>query len=82
MSPKPTNDELDLLLDLRVRERNVTEGLLKQDDLQSHLDALPDSEEIADWVDLPSMEASGAALEKKGTPTDEDDQDELLSETV
>lgn len=39
-------------LDKRVAERYVTKGLLKKDELEKHLKALPDSESEGIWVQM------------------------------
>jgi len=39
-------------LDKRVAERYVTKGLLKKEELEKHLKALPDSESEGIWVQM------------------------------
>lgn len=41
--------------DTRVRLRSLTLGLLKQEELDSHLEALPDESENAEFVDFNSI---------------------------
>jgi hypothetical protein len=39
-------------LDKRVAERYVTKGLMKKEELEKHLKALPDSEAEGIWVQM------------------------------
>lgn len=72
---KHTEEELAFLMDLRVRDRNLDEGLISAKELDSHLEALPDDEEQGEWVELPVIEPlDSSRLGKKGG----DDGDEQL----
>ncbi len=72
---KRTEEEMAFLLDLRVRDRNVTEGLISAAEIDGYLEELPDDEEQGEWIELPSIEpVDSSRLERKG----EDDGDEQL----
>ncbi len=43
------------LLDVRVRERYFKEEAITPEQVQAHLDSLPDSEANAEWVDVPAL---------------------------
>lgn len=51
--------EDSFLYDVRVRDRLVKKGLLKQDVLQKHLDALTDVESQSESVSIEQPTASG-----------------------
>jgi len=46
---------MEKLLDLRVRERYLKEEALTPEQVKAHLDSLPDSEDNAEWIDLPAL---------------------------
>ena len=56
------------LLDKRTRARNIKEGLITEDDVQSYLKSLPDSEENASWVlvDMEDAELGEEEFEDEG----------------
>lgn len=53
MSADKTAAKLEALMDLRVRARNLAEGLITPEDVEAYLKNLADDEEAAEWVDLP-----------------------------
>ncbi len=81
---KPIFENPEYVFDLRVRERNLHEEKITAEQVQEYLDALPDSEEVAEFVDLPAIEPAenvgDIATRKDGEA--EDGQDELLTEEL
>ena len=53
MTTKP--EELDRLLDVRVRERYLKEGNVSPEQVKAYLDGLPDSADDAEFFDLPKI---------------------------
>ncbi len=59
--------QLEALMDLRVRARNLAEGLITQDEVDAYLEKLADDEDNAEWVDLPTV---GAGEGDEEAPSD------------
>ncbi len=60
-------------LDKRVAERYVAKGLLKKEDLEKHLKALPDSEADGIWV---QMDLHDTEVGEDSDDLDEDESEE------
>jgi hypothetical protein len=50
--------EMERFLDVRVRDRYVGDGTITNKQVDKHMGGLPDSEDVADYVDLPVLGAS------------------------
>ena len=65
MSADRTAAQIEALMDLRVRARNLAEGLITQDEVDAYLENLADDEDAAEWVDLPTIGAGEGEEEEK-----------------
>ncbi len=50
--------EMERFLDVRVRDRYVADGTITAKQVDKHMGDLPDSADVADYVDLPVLGAS------------------------
>lgn len=71
----------EYLFDLRVRDRNLKQGVITAKQVQEYLDALHDDENAGEMIDLPKIEAA-EGLGKRGKSDTEDGQEELLTEEL
>ena len=55
---KTAPEEMERYLDVRVRDRYVAEGTITAKQVDKHLGDLPDSADVADYVDLPVLGAT------------------------
>jgi len=64
--------EMARFLDVRVRDRYVDDGTITTKQVDKHLGDLPDSADVADYVDLPVLGASeeDEAKEEEGAAKD------------
>lgn len=58
--------EMDRFLDVRVRDRYVDDGTITAQQVTQHLGGLPDSADVADYVDLPVLGARDEDEARKG----------------
>jgi hypothetical protein len=56
MAPKRTQAKLDRMLDVRVRDRYLADKSIDDSTVKKYIDSLEDCAEIAEYVDLPSVE--------------------------
>jgi len=83
MNENPDHLNIELLLDKRVRQANLDAGALSPEQVHEYLEALTDSEDKAEYVDLPEMESTeGAGLTRKPGDADDDAQEELLTDKL
>jgi len=75
MTGQGKNDRIEQLLDIRVRERYLKEEALKPEEVQAHLDSLPDCEANAEWVDLPALYPEEAEAEENDAGAEDGSQD-------
>jgi hypothetical protein len=61
-------------LDKRVADRYVTKGLLKKEELEKHLKALPDSEADGIWVQM-DLHDTEVGEDSDDLDSDEDQED-------
>lgn len=74
----------EYLFDLRVRDRNLRQGVITAKQVQEYLDALHDDEDAGEMIDLPKIEAAEGLSElgKRSASDAEDGQEELLTEKL